>query len=76
MKHRLEQNGAQRETTAALPVATVAGRMVRVLTPDQRRADIKAFGREIRDSKQSAADFLRRAGLIDECGQLTEPYRR
>jgi hypothetical protein len=76
MKHRLEQSGAQREIPTAVAGEQVPGRVVRPLTPDQRRADIKAFGREIRDSKQSAADFLRRAGLIDESGQLTEPYRR
>ncbi|SBT09080.1 hypothetical protein ACCAA_670018 [Candidatus Accumulibacter aalborgensis] len=76
MKHRLAQNNAQGDAVAVLPVTTVPGRMVRRLTPDQRSADIKAFGREIRDSKQSAAEFLRRAGLIDDCGQLTEPYRR
>lgn len=71
MKHRLEPSATRKETTTAL-----SGRTERLLTPDQRSADIKAFGREIRDSKQSAADFLRRAGLIDESGQLTEPYRR
>ena len=76
MKHRLAQSVVQKEGTAALSGGAVVGKVVRILTPDQRRADIKAFGREIRGSKQSAAEFLRQAGLIDESGQLTEPCRR
>lgn len=71
MKHRLEPSAVRKETTTAL-----SGRTERLLTPSQRSADIKAFGREIRRSKESAADFLRRAGIIDESGQLAEPYRR
>jgi len=73
MKQRSEQGGAPRGITTTVAVAAVPGTLVRVLTPDQRRADIKAFGREIRDSKESARDFLRRAGLIDASGPPNEP---
>lgn len=76
MKHRLEPSAARQETPPALSGKTVSGGTQRLLTPDQRRADIKAFGREIRRSKESATDFLRRAGILDESGQLAEPYRR
>jgi hypothetical protein len=51
------------------------GRTVRVLTPDERIADMEAFGREIRQSKSSASAFLIRAGILDKTGQLTKPYR-
>ena len=51
------------------------GTVVRVMTPEERVADMQAFGRKIRRSKASAVAFLQRAGFIDETGQLTEPYR-
>lgn len=58
------------KTSSALP-----GRIVRVMTADERSADIKAFGREIRKSKESAIEFLQSAGILDEQGELAEPYR-
>lgn len=51
------------------------GRLVRVMTPEERLADIKDFGREIRKSKASALAFLKEAGFIDESGEIAEPYR-
>lgn len=45
------------------------------MTPDERIADMQAFGREIRESKKTAQEFLIRAGFLDKKGQLTKPYR-
>ena len=55
--------------------SSLRGTLVRVLTPEERREDMKAFGNEVRKSKASAVAFLKRAGFIDESGQLAEPYR-
>lgn len=51
------------------------GRMVRVMTTDELIADMKAHGREIRKTKESAIAFLQRAGIVDAKGDLAEPYR-
>ena len=51
------------------------GRLVRIMTADERSADMKAFGKEIRKSKASAIEFLQSAGILDAKGQLAEPYR-
>ncbi len=51
------------------------GKTLRVLTPEERQADIKAFGREIRKTKESARAFLQRAGILDAQGELADPYR-
>lgn len=66
---------AKATRSAGRKITASHGRMVRVLTPDERSADIKAFGREIRKSKESAIGFLKRAGILDENGKLAEPYR-
>ena len=46
-----------------------------VMTPDERIADMQAFGREIRESKQTAQEFLIRAGILNKKGVLAKPYR-
>ncbi|MBS0372537.1 MAG: hypothetical protein JSS57_25455 [Proteobacteria bacterium] len=51
------------------------GKTLRVLTPAERKADIKAFGKEIRKTKDSARAFLQRAGILDAQGELAAPYR-
>ena len=51
------------------------GHVVRVMTAAERVADIKAFGEDIRRTKQSAVEFLQRAGIVDETGSLAKPYR-
>ena len=51
------------------------GKFVVVMTPDERIADMQAFGREIRESKQTAQAFLIRAGILDKKGELAKPYR-
>lgn len=45
------------------------------MTADERIADMKAFGREIRQSQQSAQEFLIRAGILTPTGKLTKPFR-
>lgn len=61
--------------TAVKPVSPLRGRLVCVMTPEERAADMKDFGKEIRKSKEKARDFLQRAGILDETGALAEPYR-
>lgn len=51
------------------------GKSVVVMTPDERIADMQAFGREIRESKKTAQAFLIRAGILDKKGELAKPYR-
>lgn len=51
------------------------GKFVVVMTPDERIADMQAFGREIRESKKTAQEFLIRAGILNKKGQLAKPYR-
>lgn len=46
-----------------------------IMTPDERIADMQAFGREIRESPKTAQEFLIRAGILDKKGQLAKPYR-
>ncbi len=52
-----------------------SGHVVRVMTAEERVADIKAFGEDVRRTKQSAIEFLQRAGIVDETGSLAKPYR-
>lgn len=63
---------AKSTTKSASPLR---GKLVRVMTPEERSADIKEFGKEVRKSKASAIAFLQRAGILDETGELAEPYR-
>lgn len=51
------------------------GHLVRVMTAEERAEDIKAFGREVRQSKASAIAFLKSAGILDNKGDLAEPFR-
>ncbi|MEY3655015.1 MAG: hypothetical protein RL739_3185 [Pseudomonadota bacterium] len=51
------------------------GRSVVAMTPDERIADMQAFGREIRESKKTAQEFLIRAGILNKKGALAKPYR-
>lgn len=51
------------------------GHVVRVMSADERSADMKEFGKEIRKDKHSAIAFLQRAGILDATGALAEPYR-
>ena len=51
------------------------GKSVVAMTPDERIADMQAFGREIRASKKTAQEFLVRAGILDKKGELAKPYR-
>lgn len=45
------------------------------MTAEERSADIKAFGREIRQSKATAVAFLQKAGILDKDGEPAQPYR-
>ncbi|MCK2086944.1 hypothetical protein MXC99_01910 [Thauera aromatica] len=60
---------------AAKTSSPLRGKLVRIMTPEERSADMKEFGKEIRKSKASAVAFLQRAGILDETGELAEPYR-
>jgi hypothetical protein len=51
------------------------GKSVVAMTPDERIADMQAFGREIRESKKTAQEFLIRAGILNKKGELAKPYR-
>lgn len=51
------------------------GKSVVAMTPDERIADMQAFGREIRESKKTAQEFLIRAGILNKKGALAKPYR-
>lgn len=60
---------------AAKTSSPLRGKMVRIMTPEERIADIKDFGKEIRKSKASAIEFMKKAGFLDDEGNLAEPYR-
>lgn len=51
------------------------GKSVVIMTPDERIADMQAFGREIRQSQKTAQEFLIRAGILTQKGELAKPYR-
>lgn len=51
------------------------GHLVRVRTNAELLADMRAQGREIRKTKESALAFLQSAGIVDANGELAEPYR-
>jgi len=40
-----------------------------------RLKDMRAHGQEVRASKSSAVAFLQRAGILNDAGKLTKPYR-
>jgi len=60
---------------SAAASSPLRGRMVRVMTNDELIADMRAHGREVRRTKASAIAFLQRAGIVDDKGELAEPYR-
>jgi hypothetical protein len=62
-------------TTQNAQSALPALQRPRPLSTEERCADIRAFGREIRQSKAQALSFLQRAGILDEHGELIEPLR-
>jgi hypothetical protein len=66
---------AKPRRVAAKATFQYRGRPERVLTPEERAADMRAFGREIRQSKETAVAFLKSAGILDERGELAEPFR-
>ena len=51
------------------------GRSVRVMTTQERIADMRAFGQEQGSSKAAALSFLQRAGIVTQTGKLTKPFR-
>lgn len=51
------------------------GRTVRILTTQERIADMRAFGQEQGSSKAAALSFLQRAGIVTPTGKLTKPFR-
>ncbi len=59
----------------AAPTSPLRGTLVRVLTPQERLADMRAHGRQTNKSKESAVAFLQRAGIADATGALAEPFR-
>ena len=54
---------------------TLRGKAVVTMTPDERIADMQAFGREIRQSQKTAQEFLIRAGILTQKGELANPFR-
>ena len=66
---------AKPRSTTAASASPLRGRMVRVMTNDELIADMRAHGREVRKTKASAIAFLQRAGIVDDKGELAEPYR-
>lgn len=47
----------------------VSGRRERILSPEELKADIKQWGKEISATPESAQAFLKRAGIIDGDGR-------
>lgn len=68
-----------REISAAPLAATSAADarypVIRIMTLDERLEDMRAFGREICKTPQTALDFLKSVGIVDASGQLAEPFR-
>ncbi len=60
---------------AAIAASPLRGRTVRLMTTDEQLADMEAHGREVRKTKASALAFLQRAGIVNDKGELAEPYR-
>lgn len=61
--------------TAKAAASPLRGHMVRVRTNAELLADMRAQGRAIRKTKESALAFLQSAGIVDANGELAEPYR-
>ena len=65
---------SKKSPSKATKQASQAGKLVRVMTPEERIADIRAYGEEQARSKASALDFLHRAGIITKSGKLAKPF--
>lgn len=46
-----------------------------ISTLPARLRDMREHGEEVRQSKDSAVAFLKRAGILTSGGKLTKPYR-
>jgi hypothetical protein len=55
--------------------STSAKQTVKIETVAERLSDMRAHGREVRKSKDSAVAFLQRAGILNHAGKLSKPYR-
>ena len=64
-----------KSSTVAATVKPSRGLVVRVMSAEERSADMKEFGTEIRKDKASAVAFLQRAGSLDASGSRVDPYR-
>lgn len=65
------KKGALKAAKKSLPL----GKTVRVMTTQERIADMRAFGQEQGSSKAAALSFLQRAGIVTLTGKLTKPFR-
>jgi len=61
-----------KSSKASLPAK---GKTVRVMTLNERLADMRAHGAQMRKSKASALAFLKRAGIVDDSDELAKPFR-
>lgn len=72
-------NAPAKAAKKAAPKATKKtsqrGKTVRVLTTQERIADMRAFGQEQVSSKAAALSFLQRAGIVTPTGKLTKTFR-
>jgi hypothetical protein len=66
---------AKKPASTVTKKASQPGKVVRVMTTQERVADMRAFGREQSSSKASALSFLQRAGIITPTGKLAKPFR-
>lgn len=64
-----------RAAHASIASAQAPGRLVRVMSNQELLADMRAHGREVSKTRESAVAFLQRAGILDNTGVLAEPYR-
>lgn len=54
--------------------APAPAQSVRVMTLDERIADMRAHSREVCRTQATAVAFLQRAGILNTAGDLAEPY--
>ena len=59
----------------AVVASPLRGQTVRMMTTDEQLADMEAHGREVRKTKASALAFLQRAGIVNDKGELADPYQ-
>jgi len=65
----------KKATSKATKKASPRGKTVRVLTTQERIADMREFGQEHGRSKAAALSFLQRAGIVTPTGKLAKPFR-